>query len=212
MATLSEMFGADGASTFFGLPECDDLARLQADIVLIGASGCTPYASSGFYCAMGPRAIRAAGVAYGAAWSHMNFDLGGAVLPDGVIAVDAGDLPQDPEDAPGNRARIFGAVGQVLDAGAVPVLIGGDDSLPIPMLEAFGARSRSFTILQIDAHIDWRDEVQGESFGLSSTMRRASEMGHVERDHSGRATRHRFGPPVRCAGCGGLGGAACPCR
>lgn len=181
MANLAEMFGAGHAGTFFGLAECRDLSRVQADIVLIGASGCTPYPSVGFYCATGPQAIRAAGVAYGAALGHVNFDLGGPVLPDGVVAVDAGDLPQDLDDAAGNRARIFGAIGQVLDAGAVPVLIGGDDSLPIPMLEAFGARGRSFTILQIDAHIDWRGEVEGERFGLSSTMRRASEMGHVER-------------------------------
>jgi agmatinase len=110
----------------------------------------------------------------------MNFDLGGPVFPGGVAAVDAGDLPQDEADPEGNRARIFGAVSQVLDRRAVPVLIGGDDSLPIPMLEAYGARGRSFTILQIDAHIDWRDEVGGERLGLSSTMRRASEMAHVE--------------------------------
>ncbi len=179
MASLSEMFGAGGSGSFFGLPECLDLARVRADIVLIGAAGCTPYASSGFYCATGPQAIRAAGAAYGAVFGHMNFDLGGPVLSDTVVAVDAGDLPQDPDDAAGNRARIFGAVSQVLDAGAVPMLIGGDDSLPIPMLEAFGARGQSFTLLQIDAHIDWRDEVQGESLGLSSTMRRASEMAHI---------------------------------
>ncbi len=49
------------------------------------------------------------------------------------------------------------------------------------MLEAFGARGKTYTILQIDAHIDWRDEVGGERLGLSSTMRRASEMQHVER-------------------------------
>ncbi|MBI1172264.1 arginase [bacterium] len=181
MASLSEMFGAGAASTFFGLPECRDLGRVEADVVLIGAAGCTPYPSVGFYCATGPQAVRAAGMAYGAAFDHMNFDLGGPVLPEGVVAVDAGDLPQDPSDAPGNRARIFGAVGQILDAGAVPVLIGGDDSLPIPMIEAFGARDRAFTILQIDAHIDWRDEVAGETLGLSSTMRRASEMAHVAR-------------------------------
>ena len=72
-------------------------------------------------------------------------------------------------------------MGQMLDRGAVPVLIGGDDSLPIPMLDAFGGSGRRFTILQIDAHIDWRDEVDGERLGLSSTMRRASEMAHVER-------------------------------
>ncbi len=179
MATLEEMFGAGASGTFFGLPLCRDLSRLNADIAVIGAAGCTPYPSVGFYCAGGPAAVRAASGAYGAALSHMNFDLGGPVLPEGVTAVDGGDLPQEPEDGPGNRARIFGAVSQVLDRGAVPVLVGGDDSLPIPMLEAFGARGREFVILQIDAHIDWRDEVQGERLGLSSTMRRASEMGHV---------------------------------
>jgi agmatinase len=34
-------------------------------------------------------------------------------------------------------------------------------------------------VLQIDAHIDWRDEVNGERYGYSSAMRRASEMPHV---------------------------------
>ena len=180
VARLEEMFGAGaGAKSFLGLPQCRDLNRLDADIALIGAAGCTPYPSVGFYCAEGPAAIREAGAVYGAASGHMNFDLGGPVLPGGVTAVDAGDLPQDPGDAAGNRARIFGAISQILDRGAVPVLVGGDDSLPIPMLEAYGARGRSFTILQIDAHIDWRDEVGGERLGLSSPMRRASEMAHV---------------------------------
>ncbi len=179
MASLAEMFGAGGGQSYLGLPLCRDLSRLSADIVLIGAAGCTPYPSVGFYCAQGPVAVREAGQAYGAVLGHMNFDLGGPVLPAGVQAVDGGDLPQDPADPAGNRARIFGAVSQILDRQAVPVLIGGDDSVPIPMLEAFGARGRIFTVLQIDAHIDWRDAVEGERLGLSSTMRRASEMAHV---------------------------------
>ena len=178
--SLGAMFGSDGADTFLGLPRCRDLSRLQAQMALIGADGCTPYPSVGFYCAGGPAAIRAAAAAYAANLSHMNFDLGGPIFPGGVAAVDAGDLPQVETDPEGNRARIFGAVSQVLDRGGVPLLIGGDDSPPIPMLEAYGARPRGITILQIDAHIDWRDEVGGERLGLSSTMRRASEMAHVE--------------------------------
>lgn len=181
MASLGEMFGSGQAETFMGLPRCRDLSQLEAQIVVIGAAGCTPYRSVGFYCAEGPAAIRAGAAAYAANLTHVNFDLGGPVLPAGVQAVDAGDLPQEEGDPEGNRTRIRGAVARVLDRGAVPVLIGGDDSLPIPMIEAFGGRGRRYTILQIDAHIDWRDEVQGERFGLSSTMRRASEMAHVER-------------------------------
>lgn len=178
---LGTMFGSGTVDTFMGLPRCRDLSRISSRMVLLGADGCTPYPSVGFYCAGGPAAIRAAGAAYAANLAHMNFDLGGPVFPAGVSAVDGGDLPQSESDPEGNRARIFGAISQILDRGAVPLLIGGDDSLPIPMLEAYGARKRRFTILQIDAHIDWRDAVGGERLGLSSTMRRASEMGHIER-------------------------------
>jgi agmatinase len=34
--------------------------------------------------------------------------------------------------------------------------------------------------VQIDAHIDWRDEVNGVREGLSSPIRRASEMPHID--------------------------------
>jgi agmatinase len=96
-----------------------------------------------------------------------------------VRAVDCGDLAVRMGDAEGNRDLIRGAIGAILDQEAVPLLLGGDDSLPIPMLQAFGDAGRQVVILQIDAHIDWRDEVGGERWGLSSTMRRASEMAHV---------------------------------
>jgi len=178
MASLGEMFGAGGGETFMGLPRAD-LSALAADVVILGADGCTPYPSVGHYCAGGPAAIRAGAAAYAANLSHMNFDIGGPV-EGAARVVDAGDLVISATDAAANRATVARAVGKVIDAGAVPVLIGGDDSLPIPMLQAFDARGRAVVILQVDAHIDWRDEVQGERLGLSSTMRRASEMACVK--------------------------------
>lgn len=181
---LGAMFGAGDVAGFMGLPE----ARLEdlraAQVVILGAPGCTPYPTVGFYCAGGPAAIRAGGAAYAANLAHMNFDLGAPVLPHGAQVVDAGDLALDDRDGAANRDRLRAAVAQILAIGAVPVLIGGDDSLPIPMLQALEAGVAGggpLTILQIDAHIDWRDEVGGERWGLSSTMRRASEMGHVAR-------------------------------
>ena len=185
MANLAEMFGAGAGAvpTFMGLPRAD-LAAVAADVVILGADGCTPYATVGQYCAGGPAAIRAAAAAYAANLRHMNFDIGGPVegqVEGPVRVADAGDLPVSAADGAANRVAIGHAVGRVLDAGAVPVLIGGDDSLPIPMLQAYVARGREIVILQVDAHIDWRDEVQGERWGLSSTMRRASEMAGVRR-------------------------------
>ena len=55
------------------------------------------------------------------------------------------------------------------------MVMGGDDSVPIPVFRAYENHG-PITIVQIDAHIDWRDEVGGETMGLSSNMRRASEM------------------------------------
>ena len=98
----------------------------------------------------------------------------------GVRAVDCGDLALEEADPTGNRDRIRGAVAAILDRGATPIVIGGDDSIPIPLFQAFEGRGR-FTILQLDAHIDFRDEVNGERWGLSSTMRRASELSSIER-------------------------------
>ena len=177
MTRLGDMFGARPVSTFLGVPECRDLRRFDAGIVLLGADCATPYPSAGDYCRGGPAAIRAGAADYSANRGHLNFDLGGVGWPEGMV-VDAGDLPQDPADAAGNRARIFGAFEQILEGGAIPVLLGGDDSVTIPALEAFGARG-NFTVVQVDAHIDWREQVAGERLGLSSVMRRASEMRHV---------------------------------
>ncbi|WP_210527504.1 arginase family protein [Rubellimicrobium arenae] len=176
MATLGTMFGAKDAATFMGLPGWD---RGAAPAVLIGADGCTPYPSVGFYCAGGPAAIRAASGDFAGSLAHHNFDIDAPAFGDRHPA-DAGDLPVREDDPTGNRVLIRDMVAQVLAQGAVPVLLGGDDSLPIPMLQAFEGQG-PLTILQIDAHIDWRDEVEGERWGLSSTMRRASEMPQVER-------------------------------
>ncbi|MEL6645120.1 MAG: arginase family protein [Pseudomonadota bacterium] len=178
MADLAQMLGGGDAEGFLGWPVV--ASPKGADIVVIGADTATPYASVGSYCAGGPAAIREGARTFCDGADRMNFDLDGPVLPEGVRGVDLGDLVVDPNDAEGNRALIREAVAGVRAAGAVPIVLGGDDSIPIPMIEAL-ADDGPLTILQVDAHIDWRNEVDGERWGLSSTMRRASEMGHVER-------------------------------
>ena len=172
------MFDADDSGTFLGLPSAtpDDLQSV--DIVVIGAPCATPYASVGPYCKDAPGAIRAASATYSGIRHHHNFDLDGPMLVNGTTAADLGDVPWDDTAHEANRAAIRHTCETVLAAGAVPVVLGGDDSIPIPVLQAYAGHG-PITVVQIDAHIDWRDEVHGERWGLSSTMRRAAEMSHI---------------------------------
>jgi agmatinase len=179
-STIGAIFGSPSGGSFLELPKATIAEGARADVAILGAPAATPYPSVGPYCAGGPAAIRAGIANWAGARDHMDFDLGGPMVAAGTSAVDCGDLAYDAKDAAANRARITGAVRTLLEGGAVPAVIGGDDSIPIPLFQAFEGRG-TFTVLQIDAHIDWRDEVQGIKLGLSSTMRRASEMGWIER-------------------------------
>lgn len=179
-STMGAMFGARKVDTFLGLPKADpDKLPEGTGAAIFGVTGVTPYASVGPYCAGGPAAIRAAIADDIALRDHPDLDHGAPMLgTDGFSCVDRGDLPYHTSDFATNRRRVTETTNAILDAGAVPLVIGGDDSVPSPVLQAYEGRG-DLTILQIDAHIDWRDEVQGEKWGLSSTMRRASEMNHV---------------------------------
>jgi agmatinase len=109
-----------------------------------------------------------------------DFDQGGPLIPEGLRAIDLGDLPTDPATPQENRSLITSTTVSILKAGVVPLLLGGDDSVPIPFFAGF-ERFGPVTILQIDAHLDWRDERDGLKHTFSSTMRRAREMPWVER-------------------------------
>jgi agmatinase len=170
--------GLRGIAVAPGIPE---RPTDPCDLVVFGAPHGTPYEGiDNRVFETAPAAIRR-GVSVYAEWiDHFDFDVGGPILGDGPFhPLDVGDLPTAALDGPGNRALIREATAAVLARGAVPVMIGGDDSVPIPFLEGF-AEHGPICVVQVDAHIDWREERHGERQGFSSTMRRASEMGHVQ--------------------------------
>jgi agmatinase len=102
------------------------------------------------------------------------------MLPPGssLRLVDLGDVPGSPEDGAGNQERAEAAVRRILDAGTIPIVLGGDDSIPIPVLRGY-AEHGPIWVLQVDAHLDFRHEVDGVREGYSSPMRRAAELPHV---------------------------------
>ncbi|MDH5356618.1 MAG: arginase family protein [Gammaproteobacteria bacterium] len=175
---MKSMFGGQPGGGFFDLSLLKPGDTSKADIVLLGIPSATPYTSVGSYCADAPDAIRAA-FGWPGVLNHHDFDIDGYLIPEGIKAVDWGNLAYSETDFAENRASIKSHINQILKMSAIPLVMGGDDSIPIPVLEAY-REHEPITILQLDAHIDWRDEVSGETMGLSSNMRRASEMGWVE--------------------------------
>ncbi|MFO8036858.1 MAG: arginase family protein [Anaerolineales bacterium] len=167
--------------TFAGLPWCGDLGSIDADLVILGVPYGTPYDPDRPPAALGaPQAIRRESVRYPDDPVAWDFDLGGTLLGEsGMKVVDAGDLAGDQGQPDRNREAAYRAVRSILDAGAVPLVVGGDDSVPIPVLRAYETHG-PINILQMDAHLDWRDHVGGVKRGYSSTMRRASEYPWVD--------------------------------
>jgi agmatinase len=168
--------------TFAGLPAAIEGAGPGGEIVIVGIPHGTPYRpGETSHSAQAPTAIRRAAWRYAGMREHYDFDLGGPLLDNrNIRVVDWGDLPGDPADPAGNRERATEKIRAALAAGAVPIVIGGDDSVPIPVFRAYRGHG-PLTVIQVDAHIDWRDEVNGVTEGFSSTMRRASEMPWIQR-------------------------------
>jgi agmatinase len=170
------------ARCFMGGFPLDAVGDEPADAVVFGAPHGTPYPGiDNAPHADSMQALREA-LASDSDWvDHWSYDVGGPIMgTTGFRLGDLGDLPTIAQDGPRNRALIESTTREIVAAGAVPLMVGGDDSVPIPFLTGLEAIA-PLTILQIDAHIDWREERRGEPFGYSSTMRRASELPHVER-------------------------------
>lgn len=168
-------------ATFLHSEYAPEIEGLKADIAFLGI----PYGEAYNYADIvndqtnGPTAMRAASSLILRGLERYDFDLGGT-LYDGkpIRAVDCGDVWGDHLDLKSHVRRAEQAVRGILAAGALPIVLGGDHAIPIPVLRAFD-QQEPFTLIQIDQHIDWRDEVNGVHHGLSSPIRRASEMDHV---------------------------------
>ncbi|MFV2063335.1 MAG: arginase family protein [Chloroflexota bacterium] len=147
---------------------------------VIGAALATPYVDRDPHATGSPKAIRAASQRLARFVGHHDFDTGVAFAPWLDKLGDAGDVDTDASDPEGNRQRIESALVDLLVDGSMPILLGGDDSVAIPFIAAWREHG-PITVVQLDAHLDFRDAVGGNRFGYSSPMRRASESAWVRR-------------------------------
>ena len=126
-----------GISTFGKRPYVEDWGRIEADVAVMGAPfdfGTQFRAGARF----GPRAVREASTlfSFGHAGAYDHED-DCTYLPASVRIVDIGDADIVHTDTTTSHANIRKGVEAILKAGALPVVIGGDHSVNIPIIEAF---------------------------------------------------------------------------
>jgi agmatinase len=172
----------DVFQTFMNFPLAEDLDALKADVAIIGMPYGNPYTIDELINDQtnAPTAVRRASQRISLGLDRYDFDIGGTLF-DGqdIKVVDVGDVPAHAGDPGGHYARAETAIRKIRAAGALPITIGGDHGIPIPIFRALDGEG-PVTLLQIDAHLDWRDNVNGVREGYSSPIRRASEMAHIQ--------------------------------
>ena len=167
-----------GIATFGKRPYEPDWTALDADVAILGApyDGGTQWRAGARF---GPRGVREASTlfSFGHAGAYDHED-DVVYLPGDVNIVDIGDADIIHTDTEQSHANIETGVRAILDAGALPVVIGGDHSINIPCIRAFD-RQGAIHVLQIDAHLDCVDERHGVRHGHGNPMRRALERDYV---------------------------------
>jgi agmatinase len=163
-----------GLATLLKAPLMDSV--VDPTIGLVGVpfdGGSSRTAGSRF----GPRALRDASFrisGYNAELDVTPFDI--------HRIVDCGDILLSPFSILDTYTSIAGAVGRLHGADILPIAIGGDHSITLPLLRAAHAKHGPLAVVHFDAHCDVSDTQFGSPYHYGSAFRRAVEEGIIVPD------------------------------
>ncbi len=163
-----------GLLTFAGRPYTEDSAELAGvDVAIVGAP-MDELVSDRPGTRFGPRAIRSAGGPPGP-----QLETGVDAMAE-LRVVDFGDAPVIPADAVASHAAILRTVAEVVAAGVIPIVLGGDHSIAEPDIRACAERHGPLGLLHFDTHTDTARQVYGVELSHGTPMYRLVEAGHVD--------------------------------
>jgi agmatinase len=163
-----------GLLTYGSLPYTQDPAELEGvDVAIVGAPT-DDLVSDRPGARFGPRAIRAAGCPPG---PHLEAKVDAMAE---LKVVDYGDAAVLPADAVRTHEAIERLVAEVVAAGAIPLVLGGDHSIAEPDIRACAARHGPLGLVHFDTHTDTGTEVFGVEISHGTPMYRLVEAGHIE--------------------------------
>ncbi len=168
--------GYAGVLSFYGVPLTLDPADLDGvDVAVLGAPT-DDAVSNRPGTRYGPRAIRAA------SWPPGPHHLPSGLHPFEILKViDYGDAECVPADVARSHEAIKRRVGEIVDAGAIPIVLGGDHSITASDAAAVAERHGPLGLIHFDSHADTDPDVLGVAEHSHGTpMYRLVQAGHVD--------------------------------
>ena len=165
-----------GIKTFMRLPHVRTTEGI--DFAIIGVP-CDAGASFRTGQRTGPEAIRSVS----ALLRHHNPILDVSIF-DYCSGVDYGDLPVVPGYIEDCYEKIEESLFPLIDAGVVPLILGGDHSITLPELRALAKKYGPIALIHFDSHSDTVDEYFGRPYNHGTPFRRAVEEKLLLVDHS----------------------------
>lgn len=161
-----------GIASFFRTPVVDDATVVDIGVVGIPFDGGVTNRTGARH---GPRAVREQTTLvrrYNQATGVGPFDL--------VRVADLGDAwLESPYELSGALREIEAFFTKLHAAGTVPLSVGGDHSVTLPVLRALG-KGEPLGLVHIDAHCDTGDDYLGSRFHHGAPFRRAVEEGLID--------------------------------
>ena len=99
---------------------------------------------------------------------------------DSLRVGDLGDVPINTFDLKDSVRRITEFYQTVLQHDVVPLTLGGDHTLTLPVLRAIAGKHGPVGLIHVDAHADINDHMFGEQIAHGTPFRRALEEGLID--------------------------------
>ena len=168
----NEMPRFAGIATMMRLPQQGDAEGLDACFVGVPFDLGTSMRTGARY---GPRDIRVNSVLtrpYLMATKAQPFD--------SLQVADIGDVPVNPYNLEKSIAIIEHTYDDILSHNCVPLTMGGDHTIVLPILRAVQRKHGPVGLVHVDAHADINDEMYGERIAHGTPFRRAMEEGLLD--------------------------------
>ena len=160
-----------GPGTFMRLPSSNELQKLDVAILGVPIDIGTSWRSGTRF---GPKQVRNES----AMIRPYNLQTGAAPF-DSLQVADIGDLAINTFSLSDSLRIIQDSYDEILQNECIPMAIGGDHSMTLPILRAIAKRHGPVALVHVDAHADTSDEMFGEREAHGTVFRRAHEEGLI---------------------------------